>query len=149
MQIGQHIEACQRFLDDALALESRGSHMGAAEMIWGATVQVLEAIGHIRAGNATGNLSRNGRRRLAGSAIFEGLQHYDQIRVRLHAHFYDGHLTTQERGSECGEGANLWPNCWRSPSPQARNKQAPTALVEAIGAIAYGVIPGCSVSSPA
>ena len=97
MQTGQHIEACQRFLDDALALESRGSHMGAAEMIWGATVQALEAIGHIRAGNATGNLSRNARRRLAGSAVFEGMQHYDQVRRRLHGHFYDGHLTSQER----------------------------------------------------
>ena len=97
MQTGQHIEACQRFLDDALALESRASHMGAAEMIWGAAVQALEAIGHIRAGNDRGKLSRNGRRRLAGSAVFEGLQHYDQIRSRLHAHFYDGHLASGER----------------------------------------------------
>ena len=51
MQTGQHIEVCQRFLDDALALDSRGSHMAAAEMIWGATVQALEALGHIRDGN--------------------------------------------------------------------------------------------------
>ena len=97
MQTEQHIEACQRFLDDALALEFRGSHMGAAEMIWGATVQALEAIGHIRAGNDRGKLSRNGRRRLAGSAVLEGLRHYDQIRSRLHAHFYDGRLTSLDR----------------------------------------------------
>lgn len=38
MRTGQHIAASQRFLDDALMLESEGSHMGAAEMIWGATV---------------------------------------------------------------------------------------------------------------
>jgi len=100
MQTGQHIAASQRFLDDALALEFRGSHMAAAEMIWGATVQALEAIGHIRAGNATGNLSRNARRRLAGSAVFGGLQHYDRIQGRLHAHFYDGHLTSQERDAQ-------------------------------------------------
>ena len=61
MQTGQHIEVCQRFFDDALALDSRGSHMGAAEMIWGATVQALEALGHIRAGSTTRHLSRNAR----------------------------------------------------------------------------------------
>ena len=104
MQTGQHIEASQRFLDDALALESKGSHMGAAEMIWGATIHALEAIGHVRAGNATGNLSRNARRRLARSAIFEGLRHYDQIQNRLHAHFYDGHLTSQERDVSMRQG---------------------------------------------
>ena len=47
MQPGQHIDASQRFLDDALMLESVGSHMGAAEMIWGATIQALEAIERI------------------------------------------------------------------------------------------------------
>ena len=97
MQTVQHIEACQRFLDDALALESRGSHMGAAEMIWGATVQALEAIGHITAENATEHLSRNARRRLAGSVAFEGTERYYQTQQELHAHFYDGHLTSQER----------------------------------------------------
>ena len=38
METGQHIAASQRFLADVLALESEGSHMGAAEMIWGALV---------------------------------------------------------------------------------------------------------------
>ena len=97
MQTEQHLEASQRFLDDASALESRGSHMGAAEMIWGAAIQALEAIGHITAGNATGNLSRNARRRLAESVAFEGLRRYTLIQNDLHAHFYQGHLTFQER----------------------------------------------------
>ena len=97
MQTGQHIEASQRFLDDALALESKGSHMGAAEMIWGATVQALEAIGHISLGNAAGHLSRNGRRRMAESVAFEGMHRYNRTQHELHAHFYDGHLASQER----------------------------------------------------
>lgn len=104
METGQHMETSQRFLDDALALEFRGSHMAAAEMIWGATVQALEAIGHIRAGNATGNLSRNARRRLAESAVFEGLQRYTQIQQGLHAHFYRGHLTAQVRTEQMRQG---------------------------------------------
>ena len=96
MQTGQRIEVCQRFLDDALALDSRGSHMGAAEMIWGATVQALEALGHIRAGSTTRHLSRNARRRLAESVAFEGMHRYYRTQNELHAHFYDGHLTSQE-----------------------------------------------------
>ena len=95
MQTEQHIEASQRFLGDALALESMGSDMGAAEMIWGATVQVLEAIGHIRTGNARGHLSANGRRRLAESLAFDGMHRYNLTKNDLHAHFYDGHLTSQ------------------------------------------------------
>ena len=104
MQTGQHIEASQRFLDDALTLESRGSHMGAAEMIWGATVQALEAISHIRAGNATGNLSRNARRRLAESAVLEGPRLYGGIQNELHAHFYEGHLSPAEYAESMRQG---------------------------------------------
>lgn len=104
MQAGQHIEASRRFRDDALALESRGSHMGAAEMIWGATVQALEAIGHIRAGNDRGNLSGNGRRRLAASVISEGVRSYDAIQNDLHAHFYRGHLSPAEYADRMRRG---------------------------------------------
>ena len=104
METSQHIEASQRFLDDALALESTSSHMGAAEMIWGATVQALEAIGHIRTGNATGNLSGNGRRRLAESVVSEGLLRYYRTQQELHAHFYRGHLTSQVRTERMQQG---------------------------------------------
>ena len=59
-------------------------------MIWGATIQALEAIGHLRAGNSTGLLSSNGRRRLAASVISDGLRSYGAIQDGLHAHFYPG-----------------------------------------------------------
>lgn len=96
MQTWQHIEASQRFLDDASALESSGSHMGAAEMIWGATVQALEAIGHVTTVNAGGHLTSNGRRRLVETVISDGLNRYNLIRNDLHAHFYRGHLYSPE-----------------------------------------------------
>ena len=107
MQTRQHLEASQRFLDDALMLESMGSYMGAGEMIWGAAIQALEAIDHIRTGNATGSLSSNGRRRLVNSVISEGVGRYDGIQNDLHAHFYRGHLSPLEyancmrRGRDC------------------------------------------------
>ena len=107
MQTGQHIEAAQQFLDDASMLESAGSNMGAGEMIWGAAIQVLEAIDHIRTGNATGSLSTNGRRRLVNSVISDGVNRYNRIQNELHAHFYSGHLLPSEfadsmrRGRDC------------------------------------------------
>lgn len=107
MQTGQHLEAAQRFLDDALMLESVGSNMGAGEMIWGAAIQALEAIDHIRTGNSTGSLSSNGRRRMVDSVISDGVRRYDGIQNDLHAHFYRGHLSALEyadcmrRGRDC------------------------------------------------
>lgn len=104
MQTGQHIAASQRFLDNALMLESEGSHMGAAEMIWGAAVQALEAIGHISSGNTVAHLSGNGRRRLASSTIRQGFRRYSEIQNGLHAHFYRGHLTPEEQTEQMRQG---------------------------------------------
>ena len=104
MQTRQHIEASKRFLDDALALDSMGSHMGAAEMIWGAAVQALEAIGHIKARNDRGKLSGNGRRRLAESVAVEGKHRYYRTQNELHGHFYDGHLTSERYADSMRQG---------------------------------------------
>ena len=104
MQTGQHIAASQRFLDDALMLESTGSHMGAAEMIWGATIQALEAVEHVRTGNDLGNLSSNGRRRLMESLLLEGVNRYSRIQNELHGHFYKGHLSLEAWRLEMQQG---------------------------------------------
>ena len=104
MQTGQHIEASQQFLDDASALESVGSYMGAAEMIWGATIQALEAIGHITTGDDTEHLSSNGRRRLADSLVSDGVFKYGRVQNDLHAHFYRGHLSPGEYAEGMRQG---------------------------------------------
>ena len=95
MQPEQHLAASRTFLNDAAALESQGSHMGAAEMIWGATVQALEALEHIRTGIATGSLSSRRRRRLAESITRDGLFKYYMIQNDLHGYFYKGHLSME------------------------------------------------------
>ena len=104
MQIEHHLAASRRFLDDAVALESESSHMGAAEMIWGATVQALEAIGHISAGNVRAHLSSNGRRRLAASIVNDGLAKYYRAQNDLHGHFYKGNLEPQSRAESMRQG---------------------------------------------
>ena len=73
-------------------------------MIWGATIQALEAIGHVRTGNATGSLSSNGRRRLAESVISDGANRYNRIQNELHAHFYMGNLSPPEYAERMRQG---------------------------------------------
>ena len=104
MQIEQHLTAARQFLDDAATLEASGSHMGAAEMIWGATVQALEAIGHIRTGNARGSLNNRARRELSESIGSASLLQYRKTQRDLHGHFYRGHLNPDERADSLRQG---------------------------------------------
>lgn len=104
MQITQHQAAARQFLDDAVALEVSGSSMGAAEMVWGAIVQSLEAIGHIQSGNARGSLSNRRRRDLAEATTHDGLQKYYSVQRDLHGHFYKGHLTPEEFADSMQDG---------------------------------------------
>ena len=104
MQIQQHLAASQRFLDAAAVMEAADFHMGAAEMIWGAVIQALEAIGHIRERNSRGFLSSNGRRRLAESIGPEGPALYYLVQNDLHTHFYRGHLSPAEYAESMRRG---------------------------------------------
>ena len=104
MQIEQHLTAARQFLSDAATLEIAGSHMGAAEMIWGATVQALEAIGHIRMGNARGSLNNRARRELAESIDSASILQYRKTQRDLHGHFYRGHLNPDEWANSIRQG---------------------------------------------
>lgn len=106
MQIAQHLAAARQFLNDAAALEVSGSSMGAAEMIWGAVVQSLEAIGHIRTGNARGSLGNRQRSNLAETTTPDGLAKYYRVQNNLHGHFYKGHLSPDafSRSMQDGRG---------------------------------------------
>lgn len=104
MQIQQHLAASRRFLEAATLLENAGSDMGAAEMIWGATVQVLEAIGHIRARNTRGTLSNRRRRELARMILPRALSNYYNALHELHGHFYKNHLPPAELATRMQQG---------------------------------------------
>ena len=93
MQTEQHLTAARQFLTNASTLEAAGSPMGAAEMIWGATVQALEAIAHIKTGNARGSLSSRRRRETAENISLESLFQYRRNQHDLHGHFYKNHLS--------------------------------------------------------
>ena len=104
MQIQQHLAASRRFLEAATLLENAGSDMGAAEMIWGATVQVLEAIGHIKEGNVRGSLGNRRRRELAETILPGYLSSYYNALHELHGHFYKNHLLPAELATRMQQG---------------------------------------------
>ena len=104
MQTEQHLSATRQFLTDATTLEAAGSPMGAAEMIWGATVQALEAIAHIKAGSARGSLSSRRRRETAENISLESLFQYRRNQHDLHGHFYRNHLSPAELAIRMQQG---------------------------------------------
>ena len=104
MQTEQHLTAARQFLADASTLEAAGSTMGAAEMIWGATVQALEAIAHIKAGTARGSLSSRRRRETAENISLESLFQYRRNQHDIHGHFYKNHLPSAELAVRMQQG---------------------------------------------
>lgn len=106
MQIQQHLTASRRFLEAAALLENEGYAPAAAEMIWGATVQSLEAIGHIKAGNVRGTLSNRRRRELARTISPGALSRYYNALHELHGHFYKNHLHPAELAIRMQQGRN-------------------------------------------
>ena len=104
MQIQQHLTASRRFLEAAAVLETEGYDMGASEMIWGATVQALEAIAHIKAGNDRGSLSSRRRRETAANISTKSLNQYLINQNELHGHFYKNHLSPAELAVRMQQG---------------------------------------------
>ena len=104
MQTEQHLTAARQFLTDASTLEAACSTMGAAEMIWGATVQALEAIAHIKAGNTRGSLSSRRRRETAANIGIKSLNQYLINQHELHGHFYRNHLSPAELALRMQQG---------------------------------------------
>ena len=105
MLIEQHLAASRQFLEDATTLGVEGySHMGASEMVWGAVVQALEAVGHINAGNERGSLGNRSRHNLARTIGQRSLTQYFLAQNNLHGHFYKGHLPPQSYDESMQQG---------------------------------------------
>ena len=87
-QATRHIQLAGRYLETAALLQSGGLSNEAAEMVWGAIANAIEAIGHIDTGNPRRNLSNKSRRDLALKLSSTSLQQYQEAQTRLHDHFY-------------------------------------------------------------
>ena len=87
-QAARHIQLAGRYLQTSASLQSGGFSNEAAEMVWGAIANAIEAIGHLNTGNSRRNLSNKARRDVARSISLPSIQHYNAAQVRLHDHFY-------------------------------------------------------------
>ena len=107
MNYEEHLAAAQDFLDAESILTRRGMDRAAAEMVWGAAVEAIDAANHRRAPR---HLSHSGR-----LATVNRLQEkyglapqlsdgFNTARGSLHNHFYTGRLTELETIAEIAVG---------------------------------------------
>ena len=98
MNYERHIEAVQSFLrEEARLAKDGGAGMLSAEAIWGAAVQVVNAVHHAQ-GSPRAHVNKNYERYQIiydleakyGVALYSG---FDAAIKDLHNHFYGGHLT--------------------------------------------------------
>ena len=97
MNYSEHIEAAESFLSGQEEAMEAGRGMLAAEAIWGATAQVINAVNHARGRRAHANNTRE-RRRVV-EYIFDKYRDTELERGfntalrQLHNHFYQRHLS--------------------------------------------------------
>ena len=102
MNYEDHVSAARMFLSAAEILSESGMGMAAAEMVWGAAVQAIDAANHSMAATTRHASANRDRRRVLqrigrSRGIVEEL--YDGFRIAvsdLHNHFYTGRLPADE-----------------------------------------------------
>ena len=96
-----HVAAARTFLSAAEILSEMDMGMAAAEMVWGAAVQAIDAANHRMAITRHAGSSRDRRRVVQRVGRARGIEEelYDGFRVvvgKLHNHFYTGRLSAEE-----------------------------------------------------
>ena len=100
MNYSQHIAAAETFLRAEGLLSAAGMDMAAAEMLWGAAVQALDAASHLAGGRHPAN--NRDRERIIGrldaihSTEAELIAGLKPAIYNLHNHFYTGRLGAYE-----------------------------------------------------
>ena len=98
MTYQEHILAAETFLQGEKLLSELGMTMLAAEAVWGAVIQVLDAVNHQLGSRHTNN---NHERQLI-IAYLESKYSFDHLiddfknTIRLHNHFYTGRLSDMD-----------------------------------------------------
>ena len=102
MNYEDHVAAARTFLSAAEILSESGMGMAAAEMVWGAAVQAIDAANHSMAAttrHAGANrdrlrvVQRIGRAHGVGEELARG---FEAAANGLHNHFYTGRLPAEE-----------------------------------------------------
>ena len=96
-----HVAAARMFLSAAEILTELDMGMAAAEMVWGAAVQAIDAASHRMAITRHAGSNRDRRRVVQRMGQARGIEEelYDSFRIvvgKLHNHFYTGRLSAEE-----------------------------------------------------
>ena len=96
-----HVASARTFLSAAEILSELGMGMAAAEMVWGASVQAIDAVNHRMGVPRHASSNRDRRRvleRLDRAHGMDGALHYGFMSVvdNLHNHFYKGDLSPDD-----------------------------------------------------
>ena len=109
MNYEDHIAATRMFLSAAEILSDLGMGMAAAEMVWGAANQAIDAVNH-RMGVMRHASSNSDRRRVlqrigrAHGVERELANGFRTVSSRLHNHFYMGNLSAEQLEREMRNG---------------------------------------------
>ena len=112
MNYEDHIAAARMFLSAAEILWELGMGMGAAEMVWGATVQAIDAVNHRMMITRHAGSNRDRRRVLERLERAHGVEGelvggFRVVSSRLHNHFYTGNLTAEQLDNEMKNGLSF------------------------------------------
>ena len=108
MNYSQHIAAAETFLLAEELLSAAAMDMAAAEMVWGAAVQVIDAASHRAGGRHSAN--NRGREQVVGQLesmhgiAGELTANFNARIIVLHNHFYTGLLSRRELALHLAEG---------------------------------------------
>ena len=109
MNYEDHVAAARMFLSAAEILSELGMGMAAAEMVWGAANQAIDAVNHrmMVTRHASSNrdrlrvLQRIGRAHGVEGELANG---FSVVLNKLHNHFYTGNLTAEQLEHEMRNG---------------------------------------------
>ena len=108
MNYSQHIAAAETFLRAEELLSAAGMDMAAAEMLWGAAVQAIDAASHRAGGRHPAN--NRAREQVVGQLesmhgiAGELTANFNARIIVLHNHFYTGLLSRRELALHLEEG---------------------------------------------
>ena len=109
MTYEDHIASARMFLSAAEILSESGMGMAAAEMVWGAAVQSIDAANHRMGVMRHAGSNRDRRRVLQRIGRAHGVERelangFRTVSSRLHNHFYMGNLSAEQLEREMRNG---------------------------------------------
>ena len=112
MNYEDHIASARMFLSAAEILSELGMGMAAAEMVWGAANQTIDAVNHRMMVTRHASSNRDRRRVLQRIGRAHGVESelansFSAVLSKLHNHFYTGNLTAEQLDNEMKNGLSF------------------------------------------